>query len=57
MKFNRWQIVGTFVLGLAILPQLAAAGIPSGSMQINVTGPTNHIWDVSSIDELQYTGV
>jgi hypothetical protein len=54
MKFNRWQIVGTFILGLAFLPRLATAGIPSGSLQINVTGPTNHIWDASSIHELQH---
>jgi hypothetical protein len=54
MKFNRWQILGIFILGLAFLPRLVTAGIPSGSLQINVTGPTNHIWDASSIHELQH---
>ena len=54
MKFNRWQIVGTFILGLTFLPRLVTAGIPSGSLQMNVTGPTNHIWDASSIPELQH---
>ena len=53
MKLNRWQILGTFILGLALFPQLCSAGIPSGALQINVTDPTNHIWDASSIDELQ----
>jgi len=53
MKFNRWQFVGIFILGLAFLPRLATAGIPFGPLQFNVTGPTNHIWDASSIPELQ----
>lgn len=54
MKFNKWQIVVVFILGLAFLTRPATAGIPSGMLQINVTGPTNHIWDASSIAELQH---
>ena len=54
MKFSKWQIFGAFVLGLAFLPRLCVAGIPSGLVQINVTGLTNHVWDLSAIDELQH---
>ena len=54
MKLSNWQILGTFVLGLAFLPRLCSAGIPSGPLQIDVTDATNHIWDVSRIDELQH---
>jgi hypothetical protein len=54
MKFNKWHVVGTFVFALVFLPCVATAAMPSGSLQINVTGPTNHIWDASSIHELQH---
>ena len=54
MKLSRWQILGTFILGLTFLPGLCIAGIPSGPLQVNVAHATNHIWDVSSIDELQH---
>lgn len=54
MKFIHRQIFTAFVLGLAFLPRLCVAAIPAGALQIEVTDPTNHIWDASSIDELQH---
>ena len=54
MKLNNRQMFSAFILGLTLLPRLCIAAIPAGALQINVTDPTNHIWDASSIDELQH---
>src|SRR5262245_53416290 len=51
MMFRTWSTVAAFLV--LSLPQLAHAGIPSGPLQIQVTDPTNHLWDATSIPDLQ----
>jgi hypothetical protein len=54
MRRNKWHVVGAVILGLAFLPRLGYGAIPAGPFQLSVADPTNHLWDASSIDELQH---
>lgn len=46
------SIVSLLLLAGSNLP-LSAAGLPSGNLQVQVSDPTNHVWDVTTIAELQ----
>src|SRR5690349_10405127 len=48
---------GILIVAAALIPLLASAAIPSGEWQVEITDPTNHVWDASLIAPLQSTVV
>ena len=46
-------MAGLFMLGWILSPQCSGAAIPSGSWKLEISDVTNHVWDVTGIQELQ----
>lgn len=53
MKHYRIHLGAALGLILTLHQTVGIAAIPAGLVQLDVTDATNHIWDASSIDELQ----
>ncbi len=52
---NQWIpfFAAVLLIGSAILPQNTVAAIPSGTLRVIVSNPTNHVWDVAPFELLQ----
>jgi hypothetical protein len=47
------NLATVLVLGWVLIPQFAPAAIPSGEWQVEISDPTNRVWDVTHIAPLQ----
>ena len=47
------SMAGLFMLGWILPSQCSGAGIPSGPWKFSISDVTNHVWDVTGIQELQ----